>query len=62
MEPDHSANIKNFIKIYPDTTIVANAKTFAMMDQFFDLDSSVKRLEVKTLQVFFIYYIYLIIM
>ena len=47
MEPDHSANIKNFIKIYPDTTIVANAKTFAMMDQFFDLDSSIKRLEVK---------------
>ena len=47
MEPDHSANILNFIKTYPDATIVANAKTFVMMDQFFDLDSSVKRLEVK---------------
>ena len=47
MEPDHSANILNFIKTYPDATIVANTKTFVMMDQFFDLDSSVKRLEVK---------------
>ena len=47
MEPDHSANILNFIKTYPDATIVANAKTFVMMDQFFDLDSSVKRLVVK---------------
>ena len=46
MEPDHSANIANFMKIYPDTTIVANKKTFAMMDQFFNLDESVKRLEV----------------
>ena len=47
MEPDHSANILNFIKAYPDATIVANAKTFVMMNQFFDLDSSVKKLEVK---------------
>ena len=47
MEPDHSANILNFIKTYPDATIVANAKTFVMMNQFFDLDSSVKKLEVK---------------
>ncbi|MCI8553605.1 MAG: flavodoxin [Clostridiales bacterium] len=35
MEPDHSANIENFLKIYPDTAIVANTKTFAMIDQFF---------------------------
>lgn len=47
MEPDHSANIQNFIKTYPDTTIVANTKTFMMIDQFFDLDPSVKRLIVK---------------
>ena len=33
MEPDHSANILNFIKTYPDATIVANTKTFVMMDQ-----------------------------
>src|SRR5699024_3879778 len=47
MEPDHSANIQNFIKTYPETTIVANAKTFTMMDQFFDLDPNVKKLQVK---------------
>lgn len=47
MEPDHSANIQNFMKKYPDTTIVGNAKTFAMMDQFFVLDSGVKRLTVQ---------------
>ena len=47
MEPDHSANIQNFMKKYPDITIVGNAKTFAMMDQFFTLDSQVKRLTVQ---------------
>ena len=47
MEPDHSANIQNFMKKYPDTTIVGNAKTFTMMDQFFALDSGVKRLTVQ---------------
>lgn len=47
MEPDHSANIQNFIKTYPETTIVANAKTFTMMDQFFDLDPNVKKLQIK---------------
>ena len=47
MEPDHSANIQNFMKKYPDTTIVGNAKTFTMMDQFFTLDSQVKRLTVQ---------------
>lgn len=47
MEPDHSANIQNFMKKYPDTTIVGNAKTFTMMDQFFALDTGVKRLTVQ---------------
>ncbi len=47
MEPDHSANIKNFLDVYPDATVVGNAKTFTMMDQFFQLDPSVKRLVVK---------------
>ena len=46
MEPDHSANIQNFMKTYPNATLVANKKTFAMMDQFFDLDPSYNRLEV----------------
>ena len=35
MEPDHSANIINFLKVYPDTYVVGNAKTFKMMEQFF---------------------------
>ncbi|MBQ8305258.1 MAG: flavin reductase [Blautia sp.] len=47
MEPDHAGNIQNFMKVYPDTTIVANSKTFVMMDQFFDLDPATKRQEVK---------------
>ena len=44
MEPDHSANIEIFLKTYPDTTVVATAKAFAMMDCFFSLDPEVKRL------------------
>lgn len=35
MEPDHSANIANFLRAYPETTVVANAKAFAMIDAFF---------------------------
>ncbi len=35
MEPDHSANIMNFLKVYPDAFVVGNAKTFKMMEQFF---------------------------
>ena len=35
MEPDHSANIVNFLKKYPDTYVVGNQKTFKMMEQFF---------------------------
>lgn len=38
MEPDHSANIANFLKIYPDTIVVANKKTFAMIGNFFNSD------------------------
>ena len=48
MEPDHSANILNFIKAYPGTKIVGNAKTFTMMSNFFDgLDLGDSKLEVK---------------
>ena len=35
MEPDHSANIQNFVKTYPKAKVVGNAKTFTMMQQFF---------------------------
>ena len=47
MEPDHSANIMNFMKIYPVNVIVANKKTFAMMNQFFDMDPSIHTEEVE---------------
>ena len=30
MEPDHSANILEFLKVYPDTFVVGNAKTFVL--------------------------------
>lgn len=35
MEPDHSANIVNFVKTYPEARIVSSAKAFAMMKNFF---------------------------
>ena len=47
MEPDHSANIANFMKTYPDALIVATAKAFAMMKQFFATDFEDRRIVVK---------------
>lgn len=47
MEPDHSANIFNFAKVYPDAKIVANTKTFVMMKQFFGTDFSDRQIVVK---------------
>ena len=38
MEPDHSANIANFMNAYPQAKIVASAKSFVMMKQFFGVD------------------------
>jgi len=35
MEPDHSANIENFMKAYPKSIIVSSQKAFAMMFNFF---------------------------
>ncbi|MBQ2799299.1 MAG: flavin reductase [Ruminiclostridium sp.] len=46
MEPDHSANIMNFIKTYPTAKIVSSAKAFAMMKQFFGTDFSDGRIVV----------------
>ena len=40
MEPDHSANIMNFMKKYPKTQVVASAKSFAMIKAFFGEDLS----------------------
>ena len=44
MEPDHSANILNFTKTYPSAKIVASAKAFAMMKNFFGVDFSDKQI------------------
>ena len=41
MEPDHAASIETFVNQYPDVTVVANAKTFPMIHNFFP------RLELK---------------
>lgn len=38
MEPDHAANIAKAAEKYPNMQIVANAKTFPMMKQFFGTD------------------------
>ncbi len=38
MEPDHASNVENFIKKYPEAKIVGNAKTFAMIPQFFETE------------------------
>ncbi|MBO5789106.1 MAG: MBL fold metallo-hydrolase, partial [Clostridia bacterium] len=46
MEPDHSANIDTFLKLYPTTTVVASAKAFVMMGQFFGTDYADRRLVV----------------
>ena len=46
MEPDHSANIANFMKNYPDATIVSSAKAFAMMKNFFGTEFEDRRIVV----------------
>ena len=46
MEPDHSANIANFLKVYPQATVVSSAKAFAMMKQFFGDDYADRRIVV----------------
>ncbi|MBQ4510377.1 MAG: flavin reductase [Clostridia bacterium] len=47
MEPDHSANIYNFVKAYPNAKIVSSTKAFNMMKQFFGTDFSDKQIVVK---------------
>ena len=46
MEPDHSASIDDFMKVYPETKIVASAKAFTMMKQFFGTDFPEQKLVV----------------
>ena len=47
MEPDHSANIENFMKVFPSATIVSTSKAFNMMKQFFGKDFSENRIIVS---------------
>ncbi len=46
MEPDHSANIMNFVKTYPEAAIVSSAKAFAMMQNFFGTEFTDNRIVV----------------
>ena len=46
MEPDHSANIANFLKVYPEAVVVSSAKAFAMMKNFFGDDYADRRIVV----------------
>ena len=47
MEPDHSANIVNFMKLYPEAKVVASAKAFAMMEQFYGDEFSDRQIIIK---------------
>ena len=47
MEPDHAANVAEFLKVYPETTVVANVKTFEMIYNFFGLDMDGQKLVVE---------------
>lgn len=46
MEPDHSANIENFLKVYPEAIVVASANAFRMMQNFFGTDFADRRMVV----------------
>ncbi len=46
MEPDHSANIATFLSLYPQATVVASAKAFTMIAQFFGEDYADRRIVV----------------
>ena len=47
LEPDHAGNIQTFLDTYPTAKVVANAKTFNMLPQFFDIDLEGRKVEVK---------------
>ena len=46
MEPDHSANIANFMKNFPGAVVVSSAKAFTMMNNFFGTDYTDRRIVV----------------
>ena len=47
MEPDHGGSIMQLIQRYPAMKIVGNAKTFQMLQQFFEVDPGEKAVIVK---------------
>lgn len=47
MEPDHSANVANFLDLYKNAKVVATAKAFVMMKQFFGTDYPERQIVVK---------------
>ena len=47
MEPDHASNIQKLVEKYPNMKVVGNAKTFPMINQFFDVDLSQRSVVVK---------------
>ena len=47
MEPDHSANIANFMETFKDTKIVSSQKAFVMMEQFFGTNFADRQVVVK---------------
>ena len=46
MEPDHSANVANFLAVYPEATVVASKQAFVMIKQFFGTDYADRRIVV----------------
>ena len=46
MEPDHSANVANFLAAYPEAVVVASARAFGMMQNFFGTDYADRRIVV----------------
>jgi flavorubredoxin len=46
LEPDHAGSIGRLVELYPQVTLVGNAKTFAMLPQFFDIDLTDRTLTV----------------
>lgn len=47
LEPDHAGSIGKLLEIYPEITLVGNAKTFAMLPQFFEIPADQKTVTVK---------------
>lgn len=47
LEPDHAGSIARILELFPDITLVSNAKTFSMLPQFFDVPAGEKTVTVK---------------